>query len=400
MPPVTSPRLLAGALTAALAVLVSGCGPDLSVPQAPQPAPADSTYAVIVAGSHANSPAPHLSSKVEDVITKVLRVNGTVEVITDSGQPTLLSDKELRLRRVRGTTSGQESIVKANLDQIDHALQSSPKADGADPWGAIHQAAGAIQSGGGRHPVLVVADSGLSDRGVLDFTAEGMLGAEPKELVSYLRSINALPKLGGVTVYLQGIGYTTAPQAPLSPGQRTRLIDMYRAALKAAGATVVVDGTPRAGDPVPTAGYVVSPVPIPSEPAPQLCTSTEMVFTSQSAVSFNGDLSTFVDESAAHAALEPVAQWLTAKPSRTARIRGTTANARSLSWQKRLGLDRAERVKAFLVSRGVRPSQVTTVGVGSDFPEYVRPDRDARGRLLPGPASVNRSVRIATVDPC
>lgn len=400
MPEPVHRAFISAILAAALALATAGCEISLDAPPPPRPSAQDSTLAVIVAGNHANSPAPLLTHRSSAAVERVMRVGGTVSVITATGDPEPLDDAALRLREVKGTESGQEAIVKANLKQLDKALRRSPEADGADPWGAIHQAAGQIDAAGGQRPVLIVAASGLGDRGALDFTVEGMLGAEPKEVVRHLRTLDALPDLHGVTAYLQGLGYTAPPQEPLTPGQRTRVIAIYRAALRAAGARVVVDSSAQAGDPVPANGHTVQPVPVPEEPKLLPCVRSELVFTSQSAVSFVGDRSVFVNPRAAHAALDPVAEWLAAEPARRATIRGTTADARSLAWQKELGLKRARRVKAYLVSQGVRPSQVRTIGVGSDFPEYVRPDRDARGELLPGPASVNRSVRIATEDAC
>lgn len=392
--------LLATGVTTALVLTTSGCNISLATSPPPSASPNQTTVAVIVAGNHANSPAPRLSERSAEVVAQVMRVDGKLSVISASGDPGPLDDNALRLRQVKGTEAGKASIIKANLKHLDQAIQRSPEADGADTWGAIHQAAGEIDAARGQHPVLVVADSGLADHGSLDFTVEGMLGAEPKEVVAHLRSIHALPNLTGVTAYLQGLGYTAPPQVPLSPGQRSRVVAIYRALLMASGARVVVDGSAGGGDSVSTNGHTVHLVTVPAEPEPKLCSRSELVFTSQSAVSFVGDRSVFVNKAAAHAALAPVARWLAAKPARRATIRGTTANARSLAWQKRLGLRRAQQVKAYLVSHGVQPSQVRTLGLGSDFPEYVQPDRDARGELLPGPASVNRSVRVTTEDAC
>jgi outer membrane protein OmpA-like peptidoglycan-associated protein len=50
-------------------------------------------------------------------------------------------------------------------------------------------------------------------------------------------------------------------------------------------------------------------------------------------------------------------------------------------------------VRDVLVSLGASPRQISCAGVGSNFPQF-RPDRNAAGVLLAGPATLNRSVRI------
>jgi outer membrane protein OmpA-like peptidoglycan-associated protein len=63
-----------------------------------------------------------------------------------------------------------------------------------------------------------------------------------------------------------------------------------------------------------------------------------------------------------------------------------------------LSQQRADHVRDELVALGASPNQISTSGVGSNFPEYVRPDRDAAGAQLPGPATFNRSVRITLTN--
>lgn len=54
---------------------------------------------------------------------------------------------------------------------------------------------------------------------------------------------------------------------------------------------------------------------------------------------------------------------------------------------------RAERVRDELIALGASLAQISTSGVGSNFPQFI-PDRNASGVLLAGPATLNRSVRI------
>jgi outer membrane protein OmpA-like peptidoglycan-associated protein len=134
-------------------------------------------------------------------------------------------------------------------------------------------------------------------------------------------------------------------------------------------------------------------VPVPSAGSVRPAASQTIVFSGVSAVRFQPDSTAFVDQVAASAALAPTAHWLGADPTRHARLEGTTADVGPMSGQVKLSLLRADHVKAVLISLGAQPTQITTTGVGSDFPQFV-PDRDADGTLLAGPATLNRSVRI------
>jgi outer membrane protein OmpA-like peptidoglycan-associated protein len=64
-----------------------------------------------------------------------------------------------------------------------------------------------------------------------------------------------------------------------------------------------------------------------------------------------------------------------------------------MTGQMRLSSLRADRVRGELIALGASPEQISTKGVGSDFPQFT-PDRDAAGTLLAASAALNRSVRI------
>ena len=81
------------------------------------------------------------------------------------------------------------------------------------------------------------------------------------------------------------------------------------------------------------------------------------------------------------------------RPSRHAWLEGTTADVGPMSGQIALSRLRADRVRDELITLGASPAQITTKGVGSNFPQFI-PDRNAAGILLAGPATLNRSVRI------
>lgn len=225
---------------------------------------------VIVAGTHANSPRPLLSEDSAAVVRSVLAVNGTVGVVAVTGSPAPLSADELKLRPVKGPRTAQEATVRANLSRIAKVVQASTAGDGSDPWEAIHQAAGLLGANA-RNPRIIVIDSGLGDRGVLDFTRPGMLGAVPAEIVAHVKSLGSLPALTGMTVRLQCLGYTSAPQVALPAHLRANLTSVYTEVLTAAGGRIEVDATPCAAGSVETDGPRVNPVNVSALREPVLC---------------------------------------------------------------------------------------------------------------------------------
>lgn len=390
-------RIIASCLAAVSVLTATGCSSSPS-----KPADAGGTALVVVTGNHEGNPAPAVTDFLAPVVERALW-SEQVAVVTGDGAPAKLSKEELRLDKLGGTRAGNEAVVKRNAKRLGAALVLSPRTDGADTWKSIDKAASVLSSTtGAEERIIVVLDNGLADRGVLNFAQPGSLEMDPTSAVDQLRDKGLLLDLQGITVYLSGLGSSVEPQAPLSPRARTRLTEIWVQALEASSATVIVDPTPRDGASVDTAGKRVRPTPVPDEIGvvpPEPCQSSETVFDGRSAVTFIGDLDVFVDPDAAHAALQPLAQWLSADPDRTAHLRGTTAGARTEDERRALGLERAEAVAAYLRSQGVLAGQLTTEGVGTDFPEYI-PDRLPDGTLDESIAPSNRSIRVLLTDPC
>lgn len=388
-------------LAAAVAIL-SGCGTSIghqeaTVEEVTVPA---AGAVVVVAGTHANAPIPSLGVLGRAVVDETVRAGGPVDVVHVAATPTL--DQDLKLKTVEGTEAGKIALVEKNLHRVDEALHRASDGDGSDLLESVAMAAGRLRSVDAESPALIVADPGLADSGRLQLTTEGMLEADPEDVARYLNATGSLPDLTGTTTYLVGFGYTTSPQSPLDAPLRARVAALWTAVFEAAGATVRVDSAPNTNEALETT-FSVRTVDLPAAPAqPPVCTSDEIVFGGRSDVSFVAESDSFVDAERARAALLPIAQWLVADSRRTASIQGTTADDGSAPERlQALGLQRASAVVAELRNAGASELSTTAMGVGSEFPEYVRPDRDTMtGELLPGPAALNRSVRILLDDPC
>jgi outer membrane protein OmpA-like peptidoglycan-associated protein len=346
----------------------------------------------LIIGSHRDVSAPSLGPALVCQLTAAIRGGKPVRLVVASGQPRIIDP---RLISVTGGTLAQQGSPRVQEDVADiqaAVAAARPESPGVDDLAALALAADDARSLGAPHAELVLVDSGLDDRGALDFTVPGMLGASPAEVARELDASGSLLSLRGFTVVLTGLGYTALPQEPLSARWRASVTQIWATVLRAAGASVRIIPQPGQGPSV-TTDQPVQAVPVPAIRPVQPERHITISLTQDSPVRFKPNSVGFVDPAAARRALTPIATWLKAHPSRHAALVGTTADVGPLSGQVALSQARARRVRSELIMLGASPAQVTAVGVGSDFPQF-RPDRDAQGILLPGPAALNRSVRI------
>jgi len=346
----------------------------------------------IIVGAHRNAPRPKLPEVLECHLLAAIEADRPVRLVIASGRPQIVA---VSLPTTRGGSLAEQNSPRAheNLETVKRAITTArPNAPGVDDLAALALAADDARSLGDTSANLMLLDTGLSDEGAFDLTADGLLPASPDEVVTQLRATKNLPQLRGFTVFLVGLGYTAPPQTPLSDKWRTRLTQLWHAILQAAGAKVVTIPQPNQSPPVDT-DLPVRQIPVPPDDKVKPKTGSQIIFNDASPVSFKPRSDAFLDRGNAREALAPIAEWLRTDERRRARLVGTTADVGSLLGQVQLSKLRARRVHDELVALGVSPRQLSIDGVGSHFPEFT-PDRDAAGTLLAGPATLNRSVRI------
>jgi outer membrane protein OmpA-like peptidoglycan-associated protein len=381
---------------AAAAWLITGCSPltevvsmqDHSVPACGHP-----DGVVLIVGAHRDAPAPaSLNPRVACLVGAAIKDGKPVILVEASGQPNVVTP---RLMSVDGGTLAQQDSprVAQDVQRVSEAVAGlRPRCAGVDDLAALDVAADAARSAGLTHADLILLDSGLNDRGALDFTVPGMVAAAPSEVTSQLRATGNEPDLRGFTVLLVGLGFTSSPQTPLAAKWRGHVTQIWAAVAAYGGARVEVIPQPAEGPAVRT-GEPVKLIPVPADQPVRPTVRAPIVFTGESPVRFEPNSTAFVDPAAALRALTPIATWLAADRSRHALLVGTTADVGPMSGQVVLSRLRADRVRAELVALGASPGQISVRGVGSDFPGFI-PDRNASGTLLAGPAVLNRSVRI------
>jgi OmpA-OmpF porin, OOP family len=398
-----SPRgtfaLAALLVTSASSLLLTGCASLSDVVGAHTMAASNCTHShgvVLIIGAHRNAPSPSLDQHSRCLVTAAISAGRPVLIVVASGQPTLITPKLISVHG--GSLAQQDSPrVQHDVERIQAAITAArPDSPGADDLAALAVAADAAHSAGIPHAALVLLDSGLNDRGALDFTVPGLVAATPSEVAGQLKGSGDLPDLRGFTVLLVGLGYTAFPQPPLPAKWRGNVTQIWTAVVTSAGARAEAIPQPARSASISTS-QPVKPVPVPADRPVKLTPRAPIVFTGESPVRFRPDSTDFADPGAAAQALTPIARWLAAGTFRHAWLVGTTADVGSLAGQIALSRLRAGRVRGALVALGVSPAQISAKGVGSDFPQF-RPDRDSSGTLLPGPATLNRSVRI-TLSP-
>ena len=352
----------------------------------------------LVIGAHRNVPAPQLSATVLCELRSAITAGKPVFLVVADGAP---SARTLSLVPVTGgTPAGRAARIARNMVTVTGAVSAArPGSPGVDDLAALAVASDEARSQGITHANIVLSDAGLDDRGALNFTRPGMLAAEPSDLTGQLKGNAEEPNLAGMSVTLSGIGYVAPPQAPLPVSLRANLTSIWSAiVVSSRGKVAAIDPHPVSGPSVRTP-YTVDSVPVPAQVPVRPAPGQTVVFNAQSPVSFVANSAKFLDPAEARMALTPIGRWLQADRIRRATIVGTTMNYGSYAGQVQLSLLRARAAAAVMRAAGAVADQITVRGVGSHFPQYVRPDKSADGSPLPAAAVANRSVRITLTGP-
>jgi hypothetical protein len=345
----------------------------------------------IVLGNCQCNRKPNLNnSTLDGLVRQTVASAGFLSWVEVEGEPQCQNEYTISPPSTFGLS--QEQINRVYTQQADGLLANlasvKAKTPEADVLQALNIASRSLADAPqGSSKQIIVLDSGLSTKGVLNFTTSDFLDADPSVAVNYLAEQKAIPDLSGVTVTFIGLGDTSAPQQPLSGTQVDNLKNIWRGIVEKGGGKANILNSLPGGD-IPTAGYpTVSTVSVLSDASSTFDNSSAVVFRN---IQFIGDSSIYSDPAAAINALQPVANYMKAHPNFSILLVGTTAGDGDRDYCLQLSSARAAAVRATLITLGVASDRITAKGLGFSDPWHL-PDI-LNGKLIESVATRNRKV--------
>jgi outer membrane protein OmpA-like peptidoglycan-associated protein len=364
---------------------LTGCGAAADTEQ--------QNCAIVYANRQNSAASPTLAqAAIEDVVS----TSGYLDVIRADGSPASSI--------VTGTYLGSESENDStrtyeNQAQLNNALQAvydtTAEAEEVDIVAAVEVAARSLASPKEGKNTIVIVDSGISTKGIVDFTEDGMIDADPDKFASYLKDNGLLPNLSGVdAIVWYGFSDVADEQEAMPNNAKTQMQEIYAAVFKAAGvANVSFDSAIGPTTDTPTSSLPkVTTVDMPA--TPKFSGAGTTVKLTQAQLSFEGNSAEFTDEAESRAkqVLSEYAEALAADKNLTVDIRGYTATTADCpNGDSVLAQQRADKVKSVLCELGADQSQITAKGMGAGPVS----DRDSSGKQIETLAAQNRYVELS-----
>lgn len=352
--------------------------------------------AVIAAERRNSSPLVSLPQPLCDAISEGAKAQKPLTLIRLDGRPTVLGTTVFHTAS-KNPAARQRDInayISATAQSITKVKAQQPN---VDLRAALDLAAKQIHQGNAESAGTVyVLGSALQEVGSPNFASPGMIDAAPKEVADFLRGEKLLPDLLHINVIFVGFDATAAPQAALNTAQSSSVKDIWHEIVKSGGAEYI-DFLPASATSalVPDADRLppvnqVKLLPLPSW-------TPDQRYPDSGPLHFEPDTAVLTSPKAAREAMAKVPAWLSAHPSCSLRITGTTARVGDRAGQVNLAGARATTIKQIITSLGGAGGRISVAGLGSYFPGYV-PDHDLHtGALIPNLAAQNRSVYFQPV---
>lgn len=351
----------------------------------------------VVVGAHSN--ANVISAKAEEIKKNVYEsafTYGRISLVRCDGNPEEFLVTQIKEPEVKGLSLRKK---KHRAENFTKEILSFFNSDGIaryeenDTLEAIRLAANSLKAADNdSDKVLVVADTGLSTKGYLNFAENNLFEIPTSEIIEALEAKKAIPDLEGVKVVWLYAGQCAEPQEKLSEVQKAKLIEIWRAVLEKAGA-LSYDFKEDSASSKPYSG--LPPVSVVDAESRDIeVKPLKKVVLDSSSVKFKGDQAIFVNKKAAKKAIGSVAKTLLDHPDNKVYVVGCTATAAGKeAFCKTLSEDRAQAVVEVLKDYGVPESQMLPVGLSDTAPWHI-PDLDEKGYQIEKYAEQNRCVVI------
>ena len=364
----------------------------------------DTVSVSVVVGAHSNANIISVNAEViEEQVYQCAYTYGTVSLIRADGKP----EEFLKANIPEPSTDGLsdrklESIAEDYRDEILATFNTDGEAKypEVDTLDAIRLASNTLQTIGNGDKYLVVADTGLSTAGYLNFCENDLFNTPTDEIINALSEEKAIPDLEGVNVVWLYAGQVAEPQERLSEVQKAKLIEIWTAVLEESGvASENIDFRPDSASNTAYSGLPEVSVVNADERKTDI-TPLETVVLDPESVSFVGDEAIFVDREQAEQAISSVAHILIQHPDNKVYVVGCTASSTGREgFCQSLSENRAQAVVQVLKEYGVPKDQMVAIGVGDYAPWHVE-DLDENGKQIEEYAKQNRCVVVVdTQDP-
>lgn len=389
---------------AAVAALAAVCGAlTLASCSTPPAKGADTpcqsgTSLTLLTAVHQGAQAPSVPVEWQCPLEKAITRGVPVNVVTAEGTPQVVLHSFRATLSTANPNAARDDLTAAENTVINAIRTAKATSNGDDLLAALALASDvAAQSGAGGQ--ILVADSGLTDTGVVRFTDAQMTSASGDDIAALVTEHSQCPStMKATTITFYGLGYGTDPQPRLSVRQRTAVTTGWLAVAKACGASASAQSSPRtaAGPVTSFTTKPVAPEPDPTMSPAAASSPTGTVCQVQLAdvtLGFLPDSDQFLDETAAKAAIANAAATLSSCKGHV-QVTGTTSSAGTPAGRTAVSTARASRVAALLAGDlHVDAATMTVRGAGFDPAAGCVNDR-VNGALVPALAQANRKTTI------
>ncbi len=372
-------------------LLLAGCSGKEEMPSEPK-------STAIVLGNHKYFPMlslniPTISSAIYDTCLSYGRVTAFIA----DGNAFLAGDYTINEPNVKVDNTKRKQLAQKNCNQImSECSNAKAKTPEIDTLSAITKAAKSIKESSGSRTLLIF-DSGLSTTGLLKFSEQNLIDADPDKIVEQLDEKHCIPKVNGFEIIWSGIGQTCGDQTPLTENYKYKLEKLYDAILTAGGAKVTFNHEPIQGA-EPEGVPECSIVPVVEDSLDINGALPDVVKLDETKISFVSDKAEFLSASDAYEALKPIADILVKNTDMKILIVGSTATDGTPEGCKNLSQMRADKVKDTLIEElHVNPNQLSTYGAGQNQTPF-RVNDVIDGKLVESEAAKNRAVYIVNSD--
>lgn len=394
----------------------------------PTAEPIEPVATVLIVGAHSNFPYQGNLSSLTDSIYESCYTYGTVTIVVADGEPYVAADYNVKKPKANVDKSKRKMLAEEKTATIVKKIFScTAKTPELDTLSALALAADKLNASDCSVKKIILADSGLSTTGLLNFASSQQLIEEnPESIVEQLVDRKSLPNLSGVNVEVIGLGQTSGDQTSLTPSLKAQLTEIWQAILSSSGATVTINTTPlKAATESEQSLPAVSTITVikdsltftvpsyieetsveetmPTEETPVTPAETtvtpvidEVVRFDETSIKFKSNTAELADKDKAAAALKPIGKILKDKPDLTVYLAGMTASTGGDG--KHLSLERAEAVKSLLLDMGANEEQISCVGLGRAENFLRVKDLDNDGNLVESKAKLNRAVFLFGAD--